>query len=188
MAAEPIGAVVNTGTNVAGKVIDTGVDIAGQVLNTGVNVAGEVIDTGVNVAGKVIDTGVHVADEVIGTVGNTLGFSSSYTKFVDLMVDFNIIGFALGLIIVQNIKELTNALIDGIVMPSLKPWIDSVTKEDDKITLFGFIHVHYGKFLEALIKFLTLSMLIYLAITIGMNLAKPVQWVSVRSVGPGIKL
>jgi large conductance mechanosensitive channel len=108
-------------------------------------------------------------------------------KFIQLIQDFNVIGFALGVMIGNNISELANAAIDGIIMPTLKPILDKIQGKNASFELGG-IKMDLGKFISALIKFLALAVVIYVMMLGGVNISKPVSWVSVRSVAEGVSL
>ena len=108
--------------------------------------------------------------------------------FLNLIKDFNVIGFALALIITANIKELANAFIDGIILPTLQPLLDRFNKGSGKIYLGNSVVIDYQKFVSALLKFIILSVLIYVTLSFGIKISKPTAWVSVRSVAPGVKL
>ena len=119
-------------------------------------------------------------------VSNTL---FNVDEFVKLLKDFNVIGFALAIIITSNIKELANAFIDGIVLPTVQPLLDSFNGNNKgKLYLGKAIVIDYQKFVSALLKFIILSVLIYVTITMGIKISKPITWVSVRSVAPGVQL
>ena len=110
-------------------------------------------------------------------------------EFVKLLKDFNVIGFALAIIITSNIEELANAFIDGIILPTIQPLLDSLNGNNKgKLYLGKAIVLDYQKFVSALLKFLILSVLIYVTITMGIKISKPIDWVSIRSVAPGVKL
>ena len=104
------------------------------------------------------------------------------------MKDFNVIGFALALIITTNLTELSNAFIDGIIIPTIQPLIDKISDEGSgKIRLGKNIVINYQKFLSSLIKFIVFSILIFIAFSFGISIQKPISWVSVRSVAPGLQ-
>ena len=110
-------------------------------------------------------------------------------EFVNLLKDFNVIGFALAIIITSNIKELANAFIDGLILPTIQPLLDSFNSgNESKIYIGNSIVIDYKKFVSALLKFIILSILIYFTITLGIKIKKPITWVSVRNVAPGVKL
>ena len=48
------------------------------------------------------------------------------------MKDFNVIGFALALIISSYLTELSTAFIDGIIIPTIQPVIDKISDEGSK--------------------------------------------------------
>ena len=112
---------------------------------------------------------------------------SKLQKFYELMKDFNVIGFALALIITTNLTELSNAFIDGIIIPTIQPLIDKISDEGSgKIRLGKNIVINYQKFLSSLIKFIVFSILIFVAFSLGISIQKPISWVSVRSVAPNL--
>ena len=113
--------------------------------------------------------------------------SNKLTHFLNMMKDFNVIGFALAIIITANIQELANAFIDGIIMPTVNPILEKISTKDATIKI-GPIIIKYHTFFTALIKFLVLSILIFIAFEVGLNIQKPVTWVSVRSLAPNVKL
>ena len=50
-----------------------------------------------------------------------------------VMKDFNIIGFALGVLMANAGADFANAAIDGIIMPTLKPLIDRITPKAEQV-------------------------------------------------------
>lgn len=124
----------------------------------------------------------NVVNETIQSVSNQGG------NFMRLMKDFNVIGFALGIMMANNVAELANSFIDGIVMPTLKPGLDRVTGKDGTGILLGNVYIDLTRFLNSFMKFIALSVVIFLIIQFGFKITKPVSWVSVRSVAPGVKM
>ncbi len=110
------------------------------------------------------------------------------SSFMNLMKDFNVIGFALGLIIANNITELANAFIDGIIMPTLKPILDRVSGGNKTEFKVGSITINLDKLIQSLIKFVAIGIVIFIMIKIGVTISKPVQWVSIQEVAEGVKL
>ena len=108
-------------------------------------------------------------------------------QFVKLLKDFNVIGFALGVMIGNNAAELANSFIDGIIMPTIQPVLDKVGGENLVLNIGG-VQIHLEKFISALIKFFALAVVIYMLMTVGVKITKPVSWVSIRSVADGVKL
>lgn len=107
-------------------------------------------------------------------------FTQQYMKF---LTDHNIIGLAMGLIIGNNLLTLANAFIDGILMPTLDPIIGQFTTDANKeVNLFG-IRIKLGEFLNHLIKFLILTIVIVYGLNyLGIAVSKPVSWVRVVNV------
>lgn len=112
---------------------------------------------------------------------------SKIEKFYQVIKDFNVIGFALALIITRNIRELSDALIDGIIMPTIQPLLKKYVEGSGKIRLGKNIVIDYQKFLSSLIKFIVFSLLIFIAFSFGISIKKPTSWVSVRSVAPELR-
>ncbi len=134
---------------------------------------------------QVVDTFVNTGTEVLSK--GTEFVESGTSDFVNLLKDFNVIGFALGLIIAKNIEELASALIDGIIMPSLKPTLDRVS---DKVSGFkiGSVTIDLNLFIKSIIKFIAIGIVIFIMMKFGVQIKKPMQWVSIRDVAPGVKL
>lgn len=105
-----------------------------------------------------------------------------------VMKDFNIIGFALGVLMANAGADFANAIIDGIIMPTLKPLIDRITPKGRASLRVGSIEIDLEKLLQALIKFFALVLVVYLLIKVGIQMSKPVQWVSIRDVAEGVSL
>ena len=123
---------------------------------------------------------VEVATETGNLVANEID------GLINVMKDFNIIGFALGVLMANAGADF--AIIDGIIMPTLKPIIDRVTPKGKASLRIGSIEIDLEKLLQALIKFFALVLVVYLLIKVGIKMNKPVQWVSVRSVAEGVSL
>ena len=111
----------------------------------------------------------------------------SINNFMTLIKDFNVIGFALGVMVGNQAAEFADAIIQGIIMPTIEPVLSKVGGKN--VTLkFGGIVIHLEKFISAIIKFIALAMIIYALMSVGVQITKPVSWVSVRSVADGVKL
>ena len=52
----------------------------------------------------------------------------------------------------------------------------------------GGLTLHLEKFVNALMKFLAMALVIFLLLQFGVKMTKPVTWVSVRSVADGVTL
>jgi len=106
-------------------------------------------------------------------------------KFIKLVQDYNVIGFALGIMIGQNVAELANSFIDGIIMPTLEPVFKKFGGKKMSVEIGGIIF-HLGKVFESLLKFIALSVVIYVLLQLGIQMKKPVQWVSIRSLATDV--
>ena len=108
--------------------------------------------------------------------------------FMKVLTDFNIIGFALGVLMANAGADLANSIIDGIIIPTLKPAMDRVTPKGKTSVTIGGLEINLENLIKAFVRFLALSLVVYLLIKLGVSLNKPVTWVSVRSVADGVKL
>lgn len=123
--------------------------------------------------------------EGLGDVAEGLG--DEVGSFMKVLKDFNVIGFALGVLMANSGADLANSFIDGIIMPTLQPFLDKVQTKNATIKV-GNISINLEKFIQAFIKFLALALVVYMLLKFGVEMSRPVQWVSVRSVAPGASL
>jgi large-conductance mechanosensitive channel len=128
-----------------------------------------------------------MADQILD---NGLGFArESVGGLMKVISDFNVIGFALGLIIGQNVSELAKTFINGVIMPTLKPVLQRLTGSEKEFTIqVGSIRIELGEFINALIKFLALSIVIFIMLQFGVSMKKPVQWVKIVGINEGLKI
>ena len=96
-------------------------------------------------------------------------------SLLKVMKDFNIIGFALGVLMANAGADFANAVIDGIIMPTLKPLIDRITPKGKASLRVGSIEIDLEKLLQALIKFFALVLVVYLLIKVGIQMSKPIH-------------
>ena len=112
---------------------------------------------------------------------------TTYNKFHNLMVDFNVIGFTLGVLIANSLTNLANSIIDSIILPSLEPILVKMGGKNMKVKIGNTIF-KLKPLIESLFKFIGLCLFITIGLILGLNLSRPTQWVSVRSIAPGAKL
>jgi large-conductance mechanosensitive channel len=116
-----------------------------------------------------------------------------------IMVDFNVIGVALGVLIGNNIVDLVNALNEGVIMPSIQPFLDrlqiSTNKDKDIDTTEdsdnskGGIKFDLNSLFTPLIKFITISLIVLVFLNLGTSLLDtPSTNVVIIGVEPGVKL
>ena len=108
--------------------------------------------------------------------------------FMKVLSDFNVIGFALGVLMANAGADLANSVIDGIIMPTLKPAMDRITPEGKTSIRIGGLEINLENLIQAFIRFIALSLVVYMLMKAGVNMTKPTSWVSIRSVAPGVKL
>ena len=127
---------------------------------------------------QVVDNVAKATTELI-TKTSAIG-GDNMTKFIKLIQDYNVIGFDLGVMVGQNVAELANSFIDGIIMPTLEPIFKKFGGKKMSVEIGG-ITFHLGKVFQSLLKFLALSVVIYVLLQLGIQLKKPITWVSIRS-------
>ena len=132
---------------------------------------------------QVVENVAKATTELITKTGAIGG--DNMAKFIKLIQDYNVIGFALGIMIGQNVAELANSFIDGIIMPTLEPVFKKFGGKKMSVVIGG-ITFHLGKVFESLLKFLALSVVIYVLLQLGIQMKKPVSWVSIRSLAPDV--
>jgi large-conductance mechanosensitive channel len=121
-----------------------------------------------------------------------------------IMVDFNVIGVALGVLIGNNIVDLVNALNEGVIMPSIQPFLNrlqintgidkeinsnSDTAENEVEDSKGGIKFNFNSLFTPLIKFITISLIVLIFLNLGTSLLDtPSTNVVIIGVEPGVKL
>jgi len=111
--------------------------------------------------------------------------SSLPKQYMDFFSKFNVLGLAIGLMIGSNLKDVANDFIDDILMPFVEPLLLlAIGKKDNgiKFTIPNTsITIDLKRVSSSLIKFAALSFIIFIMLQFGIQLKKPVQWVSVRN-------
>jgi large-conductance mechanosensitive channel len=116
-----------------------------------------------------------------------------------IMVDFNVIGVALGVLIGNNIVDLVNALNEGIIIPSIQPFLDrlqirtnkdkDIDTTEDSDNSKGGIKFDFNSLFTPLIKFITVSLIVLFFLNLGTSLLdSPSTKVVIIGVEPGVKL
>ena len=108
-------------------------------------------------------------------------------KFLNLMVDFNVIGFTLGVLIGNSLTNVANSFIDSAILPTMEPVLKKLGGREMTLQV-GQIKFQLKPLVESLFKLLGLCIFIIIGLLLGLNLNRPTRWVSVRSVAPGVKL
>jgi large-conductance mechanosensitive channel len=134
----------------------------------------------------------------LSIIPNPLNAVSASTNTISkIMVDFNIIGVALGVLIGNTVIDFVTALNDGIMMPSIKPFLDklqfgsntdeSTSKQDDDSK--NAVKFNLSSLVTPLIKFVTISILVLIFLNLGTTLLdSPTTDVVIIGVKPGVKL
>jgi len=106
-----------------------------------------------------------------------------FNKYVEFFANFNVLGLAIGLMIGSNLKEVAGDFIDGLIMPFIKPILGTITGGRDlKFNVPGTeVELDLDKVTASSIKFAALSVIIFVMLQLGVQIKKPVQWVSVRN-------
>ena len=104
-------------------------------------------------------------------------------QYMDFFTKFNVLGLAIGLMIGSNLKDVAGDFIDDVLMPIVNPILNIFTKGNG-VTLHiprTGIKINLERVIGSSIKFMALSVIIFVMIQLGVKLKKPVQWVSVRN-------
>jgi len=135
------------------------------------------------------NVGTVAAEQVGNVIGKGTGaLVGEVEGLMKVLADFNVIGFALGVLTANAGADFANAFIDGVIMPTLKPIFDRVTPKGKSTLKVGTVEINLEKLIKALIRFLALGIVVYLLIKLGIKMNKPVSWVSIRSVAEGVSL
>mgnify|MGYP003688342417 FL=1 len=119
---------------------------------------------------------VNKAGKAVLATGNLA--TSAYTDFSKLLKDFNVIGFVLGLLIANGVAEIANSFIDGILMPSVQPILDKISKKGTQVKIGG-LTLHLEKFITSVLKFFMISLVIFGLLKLGVSMSKPITWVKI---------
>ena len=113
--------------------------------------------------------------------------SKGVGSFYKVLKDFNVIGFVLGLLIANSVAEIANSFIDGIIMPTLDPLLSKIRSKDANIQIGG-MNLHLEKFINSLLKFFALALIIFILLQFGVKMSRPLTWVRVEQIKDGLKM
>lgn len=82
-------------------------------------------------------------------------------EFKEFIMRGNIVEMAVGVIMGTSFTAVVNGLVEGIIMPLIATVIGTVNVEKMKFMLHG-TEIPYGIFLQALINFLLISLVLFL--------------------------
>ena len=122
-------------------------------------------------------------------------FTEMMNKYYSFFSNFNVLGLAIGLMIGSNLKDVAGDFIDDILMPFVNPAINLLTKgkgegkDNDKGKSKGVIfnvpgtniEINLERVIASSIKFMALSVIIFVMLQFGVKIKKPVQWVEVKN-------
>jgi large-conductance mechanosensitive channel len=120
-------------------------------------------------------------------------FTEMMNKYYSFFSNFNVLGLAIGLMIGSNLKDVAGDFIDDILMPFVNPAINLITKgkgedkDNDKAkgVIFNVpgtnIEINLERVIASSIKFMALSVIIFVMLQFGVKIKKPVQWVEVKN-------
>ena len=106
-----------------------------------------------------------------------------FNKYMEFFSTFNVLGLAIGLMIGSNLKDVAGDFIDDVLMPVINPAINVFT-QGKGVTLHipgTGIKINLERVMASSIKFMALSMIIFVMLQLGVKVKKPIQWVSVRN-------
>ena len=99
------------------------------------------------------------------------------------MSNFNIIGIAVGNIISANVAELANAIVDGIITPTIDPLLQRIGGGGNRkiVVKFGELTIDLTDLINSLIKFFVFAIIIFVLFQLGVQIARPITWVKVTN-------
>ena len=102
---------------------------------------------------------------------------------MEFITKFNVLGLAIGFIIGSNLKDIAKDIIDDLLMPFVNPALNVITGGNGIVLKVPGtdIELNLEKVISSSVRFLCLSIIIFIMIQFGVKLKKPVQWVSVRN-------
>ena len=106
-----------------------------------------------------------------------------FNKYMEFFATFNVLGLAIGLMIGSNLKDVAGDFIDDVLMPIINPTINVFT-QGKGVTLHipgTGIKINLERVMASSIKFIALSLIIFVMLQLGVKVKKPIQWVSVRN-------
>ena len=103
-----------------------------------------------------------------------------------VLKDLDIGGTTLGVLIGGQVAQTTEVLITHLLLPTIEPVLSKI-KTDTKI-MIGPIKIQIQPILQSLIKLILIAIIVAIMAHLGLIIRKPVTWVSVRSLAPGVKL
>lgn len=90
-----------------------------------------------------------------------------WEEFKEFIMRGNVVELAVGLVMGSAFTEIVNGLVDGIIMPFIAAISGNASVEGLAFSLNG-TPIEYGVFLQAIINFLLISIVLFLAIK-GLN-------------------
>ena len=108
-------------------------------------------------------------------------------KYYEFFSNFNVLGLAIGLMIGSNLKDVAGDFIDDVLMPFVNPAINLITKGkgEKKGVILNIpgtgIEINLERVIASSIKFMALSVIIFVMLQFGVKIKKPVQWVEVKN-------
>lgn len=90
-----------------------------------------------------------------------------WEEFKEFIMRGNVVDLAVGLVMGSAFTAIVNGLVEGIIMPFIAALSGNASVEDLIFTVNGTA-IQYGVFLQAIIDFLLISVVLFLAIK-GLN-------------------
>jgi large-conductance mechanosensitive channel len=107
-------------------------------------------------------------------------------SFAQVFSDLDVFGTTLGVLIGGQVAQTTEALIQNLLLPTIDPILSKINT-DTRVSV-GPVTIKIQPILQSVIKLVIIALLVTLMMAFGLQVRKPVTWVSVRSVGPNVKL
>jgi len=82
-------------------------------------------------------------------------------EFKEFIKEYAIVGMAIAFIMGGATKEIVNSLVNNIIMPLINPLLSTTNGWETAVLNIGPIVLKWGPFLESLLNFLILALVVF---------------------------
>lgn len=96
--------------------------------------------------------------------------SEIWKDFFAYLRKHDALSMAIGVLIAKSVSNLANSIVKDLVRPTLDPPLDKLKKKlgtDELIVQYSFVRLNLGNFIETLIEFVILGLVIVTLTEIG---------------------
>jgi large conductance mechanosensitive channel len=84
--------------------------------------------------------------------------------FIEFIRTQGVVGLAVGFILGGSISKVVSSLVEDIVTPFLSPILGATGSVTSAVFYLGQIEIRYGNFLNVLIDFLVIALVVYFGV------------------------